>query len=184
MFPKINNEEHEECSWFVFGIKATLERKNGPYPCYKINRLKNGSRSAFFPKNRVISCNLHGGLGVVKPQTYSAKERRVSLNRIFQTTLACLLSSRCRKNGSSNYSVALIVTLIDICELMSANNLTPLSSSLRSEKRNIRMFVKYRSMDILRSSLDKKIPSFYRSNGIYTFLLDCLVKITIITESF
>lgn len=182
MFPKINNEEHEECSWFVFGIKATLERKNG-YSCYKINRLKSGSRSAFFPKNRVISCNLHGGLGVVKPQTYSAKERRVSLNRIFQTTLACLPSSRCRKNGFSNYSVALIVTLIDICELMSPNNLTPLSSSLRGEKRNIRMFMKYRSIGVLRSSFDKKIPSFYRSNGIYTFLLDCLVKITIITES-
>lgn len=77
------------------------------------------SRLPFLPKNQVISCNLRKGLGVAEPQRYSARKpvRCVSLNRIFQTTLAYLSHPRCWKNGSSNYVVALkVIFLIDISQ--------------------------------------------------------------------
>lgn len=66
---------------FVFDMKATPERENGPHFCYKIGRFKSrSSRSFFSPKNRVISYNLREGLGVAKPQRYSARERRCVIN--------------------------------------------------------------------------------------------------------
>lgn len=116
MFPK-KKKRIRKCSCSL--SRPGQRRKTIFIPAIKSADNTLSSRLPFLPKNQVISCNLRKGLGVAEPQRYSARKpvRCVSLNRIFQTTLAYLSHPRCWKNGSSNYVVALkVIFLIDISQ--------------------------------------------------------------------
>lgn len=133
-------------------MKAAPERENGPYFCYEIGRFKSrGSRSIFSPKNRVISYNLRRGLGVAKPQRYSARERRcvIKSNLPNDPGLSSPFWSSCQKNGSLNYVIALrIISLIDISKRSDAHYFIPTKNETLACSRSIN-----------RSSFEKKIPS-------------------------
>lgn len=51
-----------------------------------------GADSFSFLKNRVISCNHRGELGVARPQRYSGREQRVSLNESSERSSSVLSS--------------------------------------------------------------------------------------------
>ena len=136
-------------------MKAAPERENGPHFCYEIGRFKSrGSRSFFSPKNRVISYNFREGLGVVKPQRYSARERRcvIKSNLPNDPGPSSLFWSNCQKNGSLNYVIALrIISLIDISKLIFPNDLTPIISPQRKRLRAHGVSIDHRSRKKIQS---------------------------------